>query len=236
MKAARETILLTKGPFLSLRNHERYVFQEKSPIVIKMLFCLTPLLILLTFTTKPANCNRFFCRSPTFGLAPHHQKTISLNTAITFSRNLATAKCVYLSVFNVTTFVYFLSRRSIFMLTKSFVAHIVKIDNYEICSPYKNCYLTGYKSVGCDATVTPNRPTTKTLLKYIVSAKAAREKNARIFGSFKATLRPVFVCGMKKSGYFVNRVLFTIQEHVKTTKTDEIRFCSVTKMLSWPDE
>ena len=50
-----------------------------------------------------------------------------------------------------------------------------------------------------------------------------REKCESI-GRYVKTPRSIFACGMCGAWLFVHKVPFMLQEHVKTTKTDETRF------------
>ena len=55
-----------------------------------------------------------------------------------------------------------------------------------------------------------------------------REKCESI-GGYAATRRSIYVCGKCGARLFVHKVSFTLQEHVKTTKTDKTRFFFVKK-------
>ena len=50
-----------------------------------------------------------------------------------------------------------------------------------------------------------------------------REKCVSI-GGFVTTPRSIYGCGKSGAWLFLHKVLFTVQEHLKTTKTDKTRF------------
>ena len=55
-----------------------------------------------------------------------------------------------------------------------------------------------------------------------------REK-CKSIGGYVTTPRSIYVCDNFGAWLFVHKVPFTLQEHVKTTKTDKTRFCSAKK-------
>ena len=52
-------------------------------------------------------------------------------------------------------------------------------------------------------------------------------------GGYVTTPRSIFRCGMCGAWLFVQKVLFMLKEHVKTTKTDKTRFFFAKKRWTW---
>ena len=50
-------------------------------------------------------------------------------------------------------------------------------------------------------------------------------------GGYLTTPRSIYGCGKCAAWLFIHKVLFTLQEHVKTTKTDKTRFFFAKKMV-----
>ena len=59
---------------------------------------------------------------------------------------------------------------------------------------------------------------------YCPSKYCLNTEKCKYFGGYVTTPRSIYCCDKCGAWLFVHKVLFTIQEHVKTTKTDETRF------------
>ena len=59
---------------------------------------------------------------------------------------------------------------------------------------------------------------------YCPDKYCLNKENCESIGSYVTTPRSIYGCGKCGAWLFVHKVPFTLQEHVKTTKTDETRF------------
>ena len=97
------------------------------------------------------------------------------------------------------------ARCAIFFLKKKqtpFSGHLVKRFTFFEESPKTRCYW-------------------RCVLSWQV---LSQQREMRIIGGYVTTPRSIFGCGKCRAWLFVHKVPFTLQEQVKTTKTDKTRF------------
>ena len=61
-------------------------------------------------------------------------------------------------------------------------------------------------------------------MSIVLASIVSTERNANLIGGYVTTPRFIYGCGKCFAWLFVHKAPFTLQEHVKTTKTDKKRF------------
>ena len=98
--------------------------------------------------------------------------------------------------------------------------------------PFEDQTNSFFLSVGRGVYIFEESPTSSQYVSvdvYCPGKYCSNREKCEPLGSFEATPRSIYACGKCGASLFVHKVLFMLQEHVKTTKTDKTRFFSARK-------
>ena len=68
---------------------------------------------------------------------------------------------------------------------------------------------------------------------YCPGKYCSNREKCESLGGYVTTPKSIYACGKCGAWLFVHKVPFMLQEHVKTTETDKIRFFCARKRLAW---